>query len=196
MKTKPAMLHSSIDPHWSAPVGFEKYRAEAERIYKELEKDGIEFRGYRFWPPFFCFNCGRGISASQWCFARVCCDSALGYYRHMRIRRIFAGRVEIDPATKDDPSSIVERTEAAGGFLDPRSGEGFRLSQQAQAIKSLPKPPKSLISKLPSWPFRRPLQPWISCRCTDKENIAGIGHQLEWAEIPDNGVQKQKGRTK
>ncbi len=157
-----SLLRSTIDPHWTGHAGFEKYRSRSEEIYQHVIDTGIEFRGYRFWPPFFCFYCGIGISASQWCFSRSCgaCDSLLGMERNHRIgMRIFAGRVEIDPIGEDADSSIVKRTEERGGFLDPTKGEGERLAKTAQAIANIPVilPPKKIWRRPFPNPYPKPM---------------------------------------
>jgi len=126
-----------------------KEQQSNRRAFNRLLRTGIEFRGYRFWPPFFCFTCGRGISVSQWCFSRTCggCDSSLGIARQQRTGgRLFAGQVEIDPKTRDQKYSIVERTEERGGFLDPRAEEGKRLASAAQEIDHRPT----------RWPYKPP----------------------------------------
>ena len=135
----PGWITSPVDPHWSGPARFTHRREENDAAYRRIvEQGGIEFRGYRFWPPFFCFTCGRGISANQWLFSRICgsCDSELGLIRSRSTDgRIFAGRVEIEEATRKGPSSIVERTEEAGGFLDPRVEPGKSLSAHAASLR-------------------------------------------------------------
>ena len=56
------------DPHWTHlnPV----HRRENDTKYQALLKTGILFRGWRFFPPFFCMCCCGPISTSQWIFAR------------------------------------------------------------------------------------------------------------------------------
>lgn len=87
------MLTSKIDPHWSAPPGFEQCREADEASYQAAEKFGVEFRGFRFWPPFFCFTCGLGISANQWLFSRSCggCDCSLGIKRQQATGALLDG---------------------------------------------------------------------------------------------------------
>jgi hypothetical protein len=154
---KSKWIISAIDPHWSGPAGSDQHRAESEKAYEALREPGIEFRGYRFWPPFFCMHCGIGVSASQWLFSRCCgaCDSDLGLLRgNATGRKLFAGRVGVEEATRNGPNSIVDKTEKRGGFLDPRTPEGYQMATLAQSINR-PAPKRPVGRNIPGLLWRR-----------------------------------------
>jgi len=111
-------------------------REKNDAIFRELKDTGLEFRGWRFWPPFFCFYCGTGITCRQWLFARACgyCDVGNG----MAIRRLiglgsehcFAGRVEKVQQPSDSMPVGFE------GFIDPTKGRGKQMAEHAERIKT------------------------------------------------------------
>lgn len=109
----------------------EEYVAVNNAAYELLKDTGIEFRGWRFWPPFFCMTCGIAINTKQWLFARICggCDCSAGA-RAREHGITFAGRCELINAKE----SVIQR------ILDPRSEEGKTLSAAVQTRrKRLPR---------------------------------------------------------
>lgn len=90
----------------------------------------IDFRGWRFRPPFICMGCGVPVDIQQWAFSRSCgpCDVS-----HSRTRRVlyrcFSGPRElIDP---NDPLLIPPDK-----FIDPKNREQYPIGGMLQEKES------------------------------------------------------------
>lgn len=76
----------------------------------------IDFRGYRWTPPFICFRCGIEVCHMQWAFSRTCgpCDVSNSHTARLRYG-IFAGpHAALEPHDPRDPGTLLE-----GDMLDP-----------------------------------------------------------------------------
>ncbi len=106
---------------------WEKYRDENDEVYRQVKEAGIAFRGWRFWPPFFCMICGAPIITNQWLFSGICgsCDNYAGCMVSWRMRRSFAGRCE-----------RIEGEESPLDIVDVTRKEGMQLAARAQQLKS------------------------------------------------------------
>jgi hypothetical protein len=65
----------------------------------------IDFKGWRFRPPFHCMYCGVEVDPLQWAYSRSCggCDVGQSHTRRLNVfeRRIFAGPHElVDPSAE------------------------------------------------------------------------------------------------
>lgn len=58
------------------PRSQEEVLAKAQECQRYAEQHGLLHRGWRFWPPYACYRCGRRITAFQFAFCRSCggCD--------------------------------------------------------------------------------------------------------------------------
>jgi hypothetical protein len=83
----------------------------------------IDFRGYRWTPPFICMRCGIEVCHQQWAFSRTCGACDVGNSHTARLRYgIFAGphtqiQFPIDPR---DPGALME-----GDMIDPAEREKY-----------------------------------------------------------------------
>ncbi len=60
----------------------------------------VDFKGWRFTPPFRCMCCGREIDVQQFCFGRACgiCDTGKCHNDNKFTMRYYSGpRTLIDP---------------------------------------------------------------------------------------------------
>lgn len=89
-------LIAVVDP--ADQARWQRMQLENDEVYTMLLETGIEFRGWRFWPPFYCMYCGGPISTSQWLFARSHDTPAEGRLA-IRMPGPLAGRFEPAPMT-------------------------------------------------------------------------------------------------
>ena len=63
------------------------------------DSDFVDFKGWRFRPPFRCMCCGVIVSLRQFCFGRTCGSCDLGHCRHHKLegsqRRHYSGPREM-----------------------------------------------------------------------------------------------------
>lgn len=90
----------------------------------------IDFKGWRFYPPFHCMYCGIEVCPHQWAFSRSCggCDVSDSHTARLSIfdGRIFAGRRDL---IDDNDSHFIP----ADRFLPPSAAEKF-------PVRNPPKP--------------------------------------------------------
>jgi hypothetical protein len=126
------------DPHWNYNIeGFPEddrpwwrdRKAKNDEAYEALGQTGIEFRGWKFWPPFFCMSCGIPVNVRQWLFSRICgaCDTGHAGMISRRLGLSFAGRVEKLPS-RDGDDCIVKT------FIDVRTPEGKRIAEHVRSV--------------------------------------------------------------
>jgi hypothetical protein len=133
------------DPHWNYRIEcfppdertwWENLKKENDEAYTKLAETGIDFRGWKFWPPFFCMSCGRPINTNQWLFARICggCDTGRAARISMLEKVNFAGRVEKLPSVDGDRCIVKQ-------FIDPRTPEGkLKADRMRELLKPRPHP--------------------------------------------------------
>jgi len=108
--------HKPTEDHKLCPTGeLHLHAAFPEDLY-------IDFKGWRFRPPFHCMYCGINVCPLQWAFSRSCGGCDVSQSRTARIsifdRRIFSGPHElIDP--KD--SHFIE----AENFVSPTEADRY-----------------------------------------------------------------------
>jgi hypothetical protein len=130
--------HAPTDEHLLCPTG-------EGHLHKAFPADlYIDFKGWRFTPPFHCMYCGCEVCPFQWAFSRSCggCDVGDSHTRRLNVwdRRIFAGpRQLID---SKDPYFISEDR-----FLPLSDIEKHPVL----------KPPKSFIPEIPPLPEIPPI---------------------------------------
>lgn len=115
------------------------------REMRDLDRaDHFDFRGWRFFAPFFCFRCGRVIAGNQFAFSRSCggCDVSDSKTSLLRLvdHRVFVGKVEKLPdwgnrSSDIDPQWLPVNSEEAQKLMDagPR--------HNTPSFRPLPRPP-------------------------------------------------------
>jgi hypothetical protein len=82
----------------------------------------IDFKGWRFRPPYHCMRCGVVVDPLQWAFSRSCgpCDCSESHTARLHVfdPRLFAGLHELIDA-KDSHFLTEER------FLSPADAEKY-----------------------------------------------------------------------
>jgi hypothetical protein len=75
----------------------------------------VDFKGWRFRPPFRCMCCGTMISLEQFCFGRACALCDTGRCNHPKTHKAYSGPREL--MNRKDPLFISEDR-----WLNPPTG--------------------------------------------------------------------------
>lgn len=113
----------------------------------------LDFRGWRFYSPFYCMGCGIAVDARQWAFSRSCgpCDVSYSRTRRLLYGKCFAGRRELltlcENANPDDERGFIPEDH----FVDPSEREKYPVMVRPERR---PIPPRPRL--LPRFPPRKP----------------------------------------
>lgn len=111
--------HKPTEEHTICPTG------GFPHLHAKLPPDlYIDFKGWRFRPPFHCMYCGIEVCPDQWAFSRSCgsCDVGNSHTARLHVfdRRLFAG-----------PHELVDAHDAyfldEGRFLSPADAQKYRV---------------------------------------------------------------------
>lgn len=113
-----------------------------EDLRNVYHDSSVRYRGWRFFPPFFCMGCGVAVSREQWIFSRSCgpCDLQNSKTARLFVEKCFSGKRErlrrgsqegdipedwfIDAALYENypPLTLEERKRQARRVLKERRG--------------------------------------------------------------------------
>ena len=110
----------------------------------------IDYRGWRWFPPFTCMGCGISVCYIQWAFSRSCggCDISDSRTIRLRYLKCFAGSHEKLPTWDESKGDIREEN-----FVKPKERESYPPINRPPAKYV---PPETLFRKTrPLWPPSR-----------------------------------------
>jgi hypothetical protein len=138
-------------------VGFAK-ETNPLSVSQDPSKISCEFRGWKFFFPFFCFYCGLQVEPEQWAFSRCCGNCDVGSSPNHRLfgMKCFAG-VHVKLASHN-----VEKGDLPDDcFVDPADRDKYPpLSSPLQRPvppRPTPRPPRPPRPSRPATP--RPFRP-------------------------------------
>ncbi len=113
----------------------------------------VDFRGWRFFEPFYCMACARRVEPRQFAFSRSCgaCDVSNSRTAILRFGKCFSGRREKLPDHGSHRAHLKDDTV----FIDVNSDECRELIRNVPLLR----PSEQTVPPRPLQPRRAPGSP-------------------------------------